>query len=67
MAGATELPAVDDVAVENELLAAHIAQEMVHFAHLAFGRAKVDIEMIHGATLRRFLSMVGWAGTDRCN
>ena len=42
--GAAQLPAVDDVAVEDELLAADAAEKMVHLARLAVGRAEVHVD-----------------------
>jgi hypothetical protein len=55
-AAALELPAVDDVAVEDEFLATHMAEKMVHLGGFAFTGAEVDIgkdnsadaELVHG-------------------
>jgi len=55
-ASALELPAVDNIAVEDKFLAADVAEEMVYLSGFTFGRAEVDVgennsadaELIHG-------------------
>ena len=47
--GAFELPAIDDVAVEDEFLAADMTEEVIYFIDLAFGSAEVDIRKDDGA------------------
>ena len=56
-APALELPAVDDVAVEDEFFAAHVTEKMVHLGGFAFTGAEVDVgedngtdaELVHGS------------------
>src|SRR5580658_1434250 len=57
LAVSLQLPAVDDVAVEDELLAADVAQEMVHLGDLRVDGPQVDVreddgaraELLHGS------------------
>ena len=56
-APALELPAVDDVAVEDEFFAAHVTEKMVHLGGFTFAGAEVDVgedngtdaELVHGS------------------
>ena len=47
-AAALKLPAVDDVAVENEFLAAHVTEEVIYLDRLALGGAEMDIRDDNG-------------------
>ena len=59
VAGPPQLPAVDDIAVENELLTADVAEKMVHLARLAVGRAEMHVGDDHRAGVKVFLSGTG--------
>ena len=43
------LPAVDNVAVENEFLATHVTEEVIYLERLALGGAEMDIRDDNGA------------------
>ncbi len=53
--GAAQLPAVDDVAVEDQLRAARVAEEVVHLLDLAVRRAEVDVGDDDGADVEDLL------------
>jgi len=43
LAVALQLPAVDDVSIQYQLLAAHVAQEVVNLCNLGIDRSQVDV------------------------
>jgi hypothetical protein len=42
-AAALKLPAVDDVAIEDEFLAAHVTEKVIYLERLALGGTEMDI------------------------
>ena len=51
VAGTGQLPAVDDVAIEDQSFAARVTKKVIHLVDLAVGGAEVDIRENHRADL----------------